>query len=174
MQGEGILSFLASSITNKTVEYIHVSSDGFKSMIGGTVLMLIRILLLPVMLPDQFGRGLFVGAKNHVACQRRSRFASGASIFLKVRFLIGLNLTLDKLLKLDLSQSVTLTDAADRSTLLLCFKRFMTSYLSFEELIATLTRLIFAWINFHGLRGIFAYPRKFVYAKFLKLFYPRK
>ena len=103
MQGEGILSFLASSITNKTVEYIHVSSDGFKSMIGGTVLMLIRILLLPVMLPDQFGRGLFVGAKNHVVCQRRSRFASGASIFLKVRFLIGLNLTLDKLLKLDLS-----------------------------------------------------------------------
>ena len=69
-------------------------------MIGGTVLMLIRILLLPVMLPDQFGRGLFVGAKNLVACQRRSRFASGASIFLKVRFLNGLNLTLDKPLNL--------------------------------------------------------------------------
>ena len=57
--------------------------------------MLIRILLLPVMLPDQFGR-----TKNLVACQRRSRFASGASIFLKVRFLIGLNLTLDKPLNL--------------------------------------------------------------------------
>ena len=45
--------------------------------------MFIRILLLPVMLPDQFGRGLFLGAKHHVACQRRSRFASGAYIVCK-------------------------------------------------------------------------------------------
>ena len=57
MQGEGILSFLASSITNKRVEYIHVSSDGFKSMIGRNftdaacdVVILPVILLLPVML----------------------------------------------------------------------------------------------------------------------------
>ena len=63
--------------------------------------MFIRILLLPVMLPDQSGRGLFLGAKHHVACQRRSRFASGVYIVCKVRFLIGLNLTFDKPLKLD-------------------------------------------------------------------------
>ena len=34
MQGEEILSFLASSITNQGVEYIHVPSDGLKPMIG--------------------------------------------------------------------------------------------------------------------------------------------
>ena len=53
MQGAGILSFLAS----KRVEYIHVSSDGFKSMIERNftdvacdVVILPVILLLPVML----------------------------------------------------------------------------------------------------------------------------
>ena len=34
MPWERILSFLASLITNKRVEYIRVSSDGFRSMIG--------------------------------------------------------------------------------------------------------------------------------------------
>ena len=96
MQGEGILSFLASSITNKRVAGIHVSSDGFKSIIEGSLLLLIRILLLSVILPDQFGRGLLLGAKNHVACQRRPWSASGAFIVRKVRFLIGLNLTFEK------------------------------------------------------------------------------
>ena len=43
----------------------------------------------------------------------------------------------------------------------------------------TLTRLIsgiviFTWINFRGFQGIFAYSQKFVFAKFLKFFYPQK
>ena len=99
MQGERILSFLASSIKSKRVEYIHVSSDGFKSMIGRNFTDDDSYTV--VVCDDQFGKGLFLGPKKHVACQKRSRFASGVCILHKVRFWISLNLTFDKPLKLD-------------------------------------------------------------------------
>jgi len=83
MQGTGILDFLASSMTNRRVEYMQFSSDEFKSIIGrnfteATSYTVEDCDVACIMKPDQFGRGSLDEAKtmqraklNRVSFQQR-------------------------------------------------------------------------------------------------------